>query len=207
MDSSPHQRKIGRGYEIRTCKSSCRHSLITRDDLTQIIEKIIIESGLPEIAGKNPYGHLSHNRFKVSVSFCPNACTEPQIKDYGVIVRAIPEYTEGCTSCGLCEDVCEENAVSVEEYPEFDTSLCVGCGECWKACPTGAISASVIYEILIGGKLGRRPRFAVTLTCAKSMDEVLNILEFTLGFLCRKGKTRLGGDLGEFITEFHNSRV
>lgn len=205
MNYPRHQKKTGIGYEIRTCNPSCRHSLINPSNLEGVIEEIITDSGLSEVARKNPMGNLSHNRFKVSFSFCPNACTEPQIKDFGVIVRAFPEYCGGCTLCGVCEEVCQENAVHVDDQPRFDMSRCVGCGDCQKNCPVEAISVNSVYDIMIGGKLGRRPRFARHIARRESMEEVLNILKFILEFLFYRNKTRIGDSLDELINEFHKN--
>ncbi len=47
-----------------------------------------------------------------------------------------------CTGCGICEDVCPKQAISInringEHRPALDNSLCLGdkCGRCLKACP------------------------------------------------------------------------
>jgi ferredoxin len=55
---------------------------------------------------------------------------------------------EKCTMCGLCQDVCKDNAVIGEKkkpylsgYLPFEIAQkrCTKCGECIKVCPTGAI--------------------------------------------------------------------
>ncbi len=203
MSIPDHQRKTGVGYEIRICRSSCRHSLVNEENLENEIEKIIIDSGISDIARNKPMGHLSHNRFKVSFSFCPNACTEPQIKDFGVIARALPYYSEGCTSCMMCENVCAENAVYVDDFPVFDMERCVGCGDCWKNCPTGAISVDPAYDVLIGGKLGRRPRFARQVARKESLDEVIDILKLVLEFLVKRNRARIPENMDELMDEIH----
>jgi len=51
-----------------------------------------------------------------------------------------------CRGCGRCEEVCEFNAVHVEEVAPnvFNAKVneisCKGCGTCSVACPTGAIT-------------------------------------------------------------------
>ncbi len=45
-----------------------------------------------------------------------------------------------CTGCGLCEDTCLEEAISVEDIAEVDSGKCTGCGNCVEDCPNEAIS-------------------------------------------------------------------
>ena len=53
---------------------------------------------------------------------------------------------ELCIRCGRCEEVCEFNAITVEEVESgkmttrVNEILCKGCGVCSVACPTGAIT-------------------------------------------------------------------
>jgi NAD-dependent dihydropyrimidine dehydrogenase PreA subunit len=53
-----------------------------------------------------------------------------------------------CTSCGICRDVCKDNAITGEKrkpylsgYLPFEIAQkrCTKCGECIKVCPEGAI--------------------------------------------------------------------
>jgi len=45
-----------------------------------------------------------------------------------------------CLLCGLCQDVCEEDAVrESREHYRIDPDLCVGCGKCKAVCPAEAI--------------------------------------------------------------------
>ncbi len=55
---------------------------------------------------------------------------------------------EKCTMCGICPDVCKDNAIIGEKrksylsgYLPFEIiqKRCTKCGECIKVCPTGAI--------------------------------------------------------------------
>ncbi|MBI4685409.1 MAG: 4Fe-4S binding protein [Nitrospirae bacterium] len=64
---------------------------------------------------------------------------------------AIIEYriiSEDCIMCGLCVDVCKDNAIIGEKkkkyqsgYPPFEIrqKRCTKCGDCVKVCPTEAI--------------------------------------------------------------------
>jgi Pyruvate/2-oxoacid:ferredoxin oxidoreductase delta subunit len=47
---------------------------------------------------------------------------------------------ENCTSCGLCLDRCQMNALSEgQETVELDASRCIGCGLCVSTCPGNAL--------------------------------------------------------------------
>jgi MinD superfamily P-loop ATPase len=63
-----------------------------------------------------------------------------------------------CTKCGLCGEVCRQNAiVSVRgNNPIFMESQCNGCGACKVKCPSGAISwgekeIGKVYSGKVGG--------------------------------------------------------
>jgi heterodisulfide reductase subunit A len=48
-----------------------------------------------------------------------------------------------CAGCGLCEQICESQALKIDPYRKVMTvneALCKGCGACNATCPSGAIS-------------------------------------------------------------------
>lgn len=45
-----------------------------------------------------------------------------------------------CQGCGLCEDACQFEALSVSETAIVSAFKCVGCGVCVLACPEGALA-------------------------------------------------------------------
>lgn len=44
-----------------------------------------------------------------------------------------------CSHCGLCADICPEEAISPVGVYRIDPQRCTGCGECAEDCPTQAI--------------------------------------------------------------------
>lgn len=49
---------------------------------------------------------------------------------------------EKCCCCGLCIDVCREQAITMNEVVVIDSSRCTACGACIDECPNEAISLS-----------------------------------------------------------------
>ena len=47
---------------------------------------------------------------------------------------------EDCTACGLCEERCPMDAISVEDVASVNTDRCIGCGVCVGACEFDAVS-------------------------------------------------------------------
>ena len=127
----------------------------------------IRESGWDELLRHRVGGKpLAHQQLRFALAACPNCCTQPQIKDIGIVAVLIPKgIAPGCTGCGKCAQVCQESAIAVaEEQATFDCQACVGCGLCIRECPADAIETDGLrFRILVGGKLGRHPRFAEAL--------------------------------------------
>lgn len=78
-------------------------------------------------------------------------CPKVECKSY-IKYIIIPER---CTMCGLCQDVCKDNAIIGERrkpylsgYLPFEIAQkrCTRCGECIKVCPEGAIIIVGIKE-------------------------------------------------------------
>ena len=58
-----------------------------------------------------------YHEFRISISHCPNACSQPQIVDVGLIGACRPEVTgEDCTLCGECLQICRETAISIKQW-------------------------------------------------------------------------------------------
>ena len=122
---------ISSPYSIITCKagqSGCKNSLIDTKKTAEEIHRILEKIGLGEYiksktnGGKIPY----HMKFKAAVAGCPNSCSQPQIKDFGVSGQAMPiAVLNRCTECMECVVICrEKGAVDViDARPVFDYNL------------------------------------------------------------------------------------
>ncbi len=152
------------GFEIDFCRQ-CRNSLFDLRSIRRDIESVADDS--------SHSAKRSHERIKAGFSACPNACSSPQIKDFGVVAFIIPELNSGkCLSCGKCHEACRENAIDFNGMPEFREN-CIGCGDCMRACEQGAISGSVKFRLLAGGRLGRHPRFARVFRVTDDPSEIV----------------------------------
>lgn len=195
------------GYQLETCfgPGGCPNRAVDSDKLVDRLERILKKADLRKFLEERVRGGLKHHHeFRVTVADCPNACSQPQIKDMGIIGATEPMVTaEPCTLCQLCTEACIEDAITVkdsEEMPVIDYDRCVMCGKCIEACPTGTLAARRRgYRVLLAGKLGRHPRLAEELQGIYQEDEVIGILETCLDFY--KKRSRHGERFAEIFQD------
>ena len=48
--------------------------------------------------------------------------------------------SEACVACGNCEEICQMDAIAVDETAVVDPDRCIGCGLCVSVCDTDAMS-------------------------------------------------------------------
>ncbi|MBI2877647.1 MAG: 4Fe-4S binding protein [Candidatus Tectomicrobia bacterium] len=171
-------------YQVTPCRGKglgCPFARVETQDLTHLLEERLQASGITAFLLQRTDGLLlPHHRFKVALAGCPNGCSQPQIKDFGLIAQSVPGRGEGtCTRCGLCLEACQERAIILEEEgPVIHQERCVNCGLCAQACPQRAIvTQQEGYRILVGGRLGRHPHLGEELLPLASVEEVLEALE------------------------------
>lgn len=168
-----------RFYEVKVCGGAfgCPRTLFDVRGLADKVIAVVEEAGVPEGVEKRTKGPvLKHHKFCVSISGCPNSCSQPQIADFGVQGRAKPVLALGiCHGCGECVRVCKEDAVAIpDNTPTFNRDRCIDCGDCAAVCPTQAIVIEQYgYGVLAGGKLGRHPQLAQTLFDFANEDTLL----------------------------------
>lgn len=46
---------------------------------------------------------------------------------------------DACVACGVCEDRCQMDAITVEDHSQIDLNRCIGCGLCVVTCDNEAI--------------------------------------------------------------------
>ncbi len=174
-----------KGHQLETCfgPTGCPNRTVTNDGLAAELEERLSAKKLRDFLRSKVAGPLKmHHEFRVSIADCPNACSRPQIVDFGVIAAARPRVSgQACSGCGSCVAVCRECAVEIDpttDTARVDYEKCLNCGQCIKICPAGALDAETEgYRILLGGKLGRHPQLASELRGIYTKEQVAEILE------------------------------
>lgn len=186
-----------KGYQLDTCfgPSGCPNRAVVSDGLLARLETVIKRADLLDFLKSRVRGELKfHHEFRTTLADCPNACSQPQIKDVGIIGAAVPETTnEACSQCGACTDACIEQAVAANasDPPRIDPERCLNCGQCIRACPTGTIAEAWRgFRVQIGGRLGRHPRLARELPGIFNEDQVIEIVQACLDLY--KARSRHG---------------
>lgn len=165
-------------FVVETCRGrmgGCRYALVDLDVVKAQIESAVAQSGWDAFVQKHIDGPLlPHHRLRIALAACPNACTKPQVRDIGLIAADRPlRMNEGCNACGQCRDICKEGAIRIEESSaRLDPDACVACGLCAGVCPSRAIETTgVRLRVLVGGRLGRHPRWATELPMTISLSQ------------------------------------
>ncbi|MGD8471319.1 MAG: 4Fe-4S dicluster domain-containing protein [Desulfobacteraceae bacterium] len=179
-----------KGYQIETCfgPSGCPNRAIISDQLVAQIESEVKKEDLLGFLKKTVKGDLKfHHEFRITLADCPNACSQPQIKDIGIIGACAPAVTEEpCSMCEACVEACEEDAVFLDpekDSPVIDHDRCLKCGKCVPVCSTGTLAEGQMgYRVQLGGKLGRHPQLARELPGVYSVDQVRQIVKDCIGF-------------------------
>ncbi|MBW1849205.1 MAG: 4Fe-4S binding protein, partial [Deltaproteobacteria bacterium] len=186
-----------KGFQFDTCfgLSGCPNRAVDSGRLLQKIEKILEKEKLSKFLKQRVKGEIKfHHELRVTLADCPNACSQPQIKDIGIIGAITPVITdELCTLCEACVDVCRENAVTINresDLPEIDNVLCLDCGQCVDKCPTGTLAQGKKgFRVQLGGKLGRHPVLAHELPGVYTEEEVIKIVKSCIAFYKKFSKS------------------
>ncbi len=173
------------GYRVETCFgfNGCSNLAFADPNLLAGVERQLTAQDLVGFLKSSIRGPLKwHHEFRVSISACPNACSQPQIADFGMIGARLPRVgTAPCNSCGACVAICREGAISLADEPGLppliDCQRCLACGQCLDVCPTGVLEeAGKGFRVLLGGKLGRHPQLGKELPGTFAPPEILLIL-------------------------------
>ncbi|MCP3952493.1 MAG: sulfite reductase [Desulfobacterales bacterium] len=192
-----------KGYQVDACfgAGGCPNRTVESEGLLAKLEHLLQQEDLLGFLKQHVPGDLKyHHEFRVTISDCPNACSQPQIKDIGILGVSEPAISaEVCSLCGTCVEVCRDQAVQLVaalEKPLINRQLCLQCGLCAKECPTGTIvNGKKGFRILLGGKLGRHPRLAEPIPGIHSEEEILAIVKKCIDYY--KANSRNGTRFAE----------
>ncbi len=195
-----------KGYQLDACfgRDGCSNRANESEDLFFKLESLFKKEDLLSHLKQRVDGGIKfHHEFRVSIADCPNACSQPQIKDIGIIGAVRPFLTDQeCSLCNACVEICREDAIVInheEKRPVIDFDRCLECGQCVTPCPTGTITEKIKgFRVQLGGKLGRHPKLAEELPAIYSEDEIIDIVKECIGFY-RKNSRR-----GERFSELYN---
>lgn len=194
-----------KGWQLDACfgPSGCPNAVPADQGLVAKIESVLQQADILGFLKSKGISDLKfHHEFRVTVAECPNACSQPQIKDIGIIAASRPAISgEECSACQACVDACKENAIELTDdpaAPRIDMQRCLACGQCMPACPTGTLVTGIVgYRVQLGGKLGRHPQLARELPGLYDQNAVLDIIQDCLDVY--KSKSRRGERFGEIL--------
>ncbi|MGD9186818.1 MAG: 4Fe-4S dicluster domain-containing protein [Desulfobacteraceae bacterium] len=194
-----------KGWQLDACfgPSGCPNAIPADQGLVASIESLLQQADILGFLKSKGISDLKfHHEFRVTVAECPNACSQPQIKDIGIIAASLPAITDAaCTACDACVDACKENAIELADEPaapRIDLQRCLACGQCMPVCPTGTLVTGIVgFRVQLGGKLGRHPQLARELPGLYDQDAVLDIIRACLDLY--KSKSQRGERFGEIL--------
>jgi anaerobic sulfite reductase subunit C len=180
-----HMESEVKGYQLDSCfgPNGCPNRTMETDALSRQLTSLLESEDLLGFLKENVNGSLKfHHELRLTLAECPNACSQPQIKDIGIIGACMPGLTaKPCSRCEACVDICKEDAVLLadkNDVPEIDSEKCIKCGQCIPVCPTGTLSEGRKgYRVQLGGKLGRHPQLAREMPGIYSDKEVVSIVK------------------------------
>jgi anaerobic sulfite reductase subunit C len=165
----------------------CPRLLFRDETLARELARVARELGFADhLLAKTKGRILHHHAFAVSVSGCPNGCSRPHIADLGLVPARQPKWSANeCDQCLACLAACREGALDmIDTELHIDRSRCLGCGDCLAACPSGALGYRAEgYRVVLGGKLGRRPRLGRELPGLWTARDAARVLRACLGLM------------------------
>jgi len=191
-------------WQLDACRGEemgCPFAITPLSALGDPLREVLDHSGWREFLERSVTGPvLHHHRLRVAVAACPNACSQPQIKDIGIIASLRPTgVSEACTGCGTCVEACREGAVEiVGKRAVLRPGRCVGCGLCVRHCPAKAMQTEGLrFRLLAGGKLGRHPRFATEVASELREEQLCGAVRRVIEFI--KAQARPDERVGDVV--------
>lgn len=192
-----------KGYQLDHCRQNCPKIARDWNTLYNALSKKLNDLNLLETLEDKFRPVLHHHLPKISLAGCPNGCSQPNIKDFGITGYVTPKITKvPCSGCKICMNTCLEKAITWQSNGiTIDNTLCLSCGNCQNVCPTGTLTAGESgWTLRLGGRVGRHPQFAKLAGQVTSDQEVVDwITERMLSYI-NEGRPQ------ERLTHFLNDK-
>ncbi len=189
------------GFQIEHCRSNCPRSARNWENLYHKLTENLTSLNLNQTLEDKFRPVLQHHIPKICLAGCPNGCSHPNIKDFGISGYVTPTISDvPCNKCNECVRSCAEMAITRHEGGLFiDSSRCLSCGDCQRVCPTGTLTAGESgWTLRMGGRVGRHPQFAKVAGKVQTDEEVLKWVSETIRLYTENGQPQ------ERLTHFLN---
>lgn len=197
------------GFQVEACfgDGGCPRQACGSRGLQEKVKAHLEDEDILGFLRERVKGKLKfHHELRVAFADCPNACSQPQIRDICIIGAMVPETSETpCTQCGACVTACAEEAVTLSDTgPVLDMERCLVCGRCVAVCKPGTlVGLRRGYRVLLGGRLGRHPRLAMEVPGIFDEEAAFDIVRYCVAFY--KARSTGGERFSRLFTEadFH----
>lgn len=174
-------------FQLEHCRLNCSKSARDWKNLYYMLCRQLNKLNLSGAIQDKFQTVLYHHLPKISLAGCPNGCSQPNIKDFGISGYVTPKITTvACSGCKLCINTCLEKAITWQSNGIIiDRTICLSCGDCQNVCPTGSLIAGESgWTLRMGGRVGRHPKFAQFAGIVTTDEEVVVwIIEKILGYI------------------------
>jgi len=175
------------GFQLEHCRANCPKSAHNWHNLYEALTINLTSLNLYQTLEDKFHPVRHHHIPKICLAGCPNGCSSPDIKDFGISGYVIPGITNvKCLGCNKCVRSCLEKAITREPIGiVIDYSRCLSCGDCQRVCPSGTLTIKESgWTLRMGGRLGRHPQFAKFAGYVQTDVEVLAWVSDTiLGYI------------------------
>ncbi|HEY8909280.1 MAG TPA: 4Fe-4S dicluster domain-containing protein [Desulfosporosinus sp.] len=171
------------GFQVEYCRPNCPKAARSWHNLYDKLITTLASLDLLESLEKEFQPILHHHLPKVCIAGCPNGCSQPNIKDFGISGYVTPQVTTAsCSGCNACVRACLEDAITWQIHGiTIDYARCLSCGDCQRVCPSGTLIAGESgWQLRTGGRVGRHPKFASTGSSVQTDEEVLTWISQTM---------------------------